>query len=137
MGVFPSSPPNTPLTAAINMISTHTSYDPWIIPNPDKMDSYGTVMPLSPIEKFYMAILAAESPAEINPNQPLDLELDQFSLPNWENNSPLSHDFLENILPSYEAIMEVISLTERPWEDLHHRSSFHPDKERGETQLQN
>ena len=59
-----------------------------------------------------MAILAAEPPAEINPNQPLDLELDQFSLPNWENDSPLLHDFLENVLPSDEVIMEFMDLIE-------------------------
>lgn len=46
MGLFPSSPPHPSLIVPINMISTHTSYDPWIIPHLDKMDSYGTVMPL-------------------------------------------------------------------------------------------
>ena len=94
------------------------------------MGSYGTVMALSPIKKSYMAILSEEPPAEINPNQPLDLELGQFSLPNWAKDSPLSHDFLENVLPSDEVIMEVMALTEQPWEDLHHHSSFLPDKER-------
>ena len=84
-----------------------------------------------------MAILATKTPAEINPNQPLDLELDQFSLPNWAKNSPLSHDFLENVLPSDEVVMEVMTLTEWPWEELHHHTSFLPHKESVETQLQN
>ena len=69
-------------------------------------------MPLSTIEKSYMDILVAETPVVVNPNQPLDLELDQFSLPSWAKNSPLSHDFLENVLQSDEAIMEVMALTE-------------------------
>ena len=122
MGVFPSSPPDPPLTIPTNMISTDTSHDPWIIPHPNKLESHGTVMSLPPIEKSYMEILAAETPAEINPNQPLDFERDQFSLPSWENNSPLSHEFLENILPSDKTIMEVMALTKWPWEDLHHHS---------------
>ena len=99
MGVSPPSPPNPALIVPINMISTHTSYYPWIIPHLDKMDSYGTVMPLSPIKKYYMETLLVGSPAETDPNQPLDLELDQFSLPYWAKDSPLSHDFLENVLP--------------------------------------
>ena len=97
------------------------------------MDSYGTIIPLSAIEKYYMAILSAEPPTEIDANQPLDLELDQFSLLNWEKYSPLSHDFLENVLPSDEAIMEVMALTKQPWENLRPRSSFLPNKERVET----
>ena len=135
MRIFPSSPSDPPLTVPINMISTHTSFDPLIIPHPNKVDSYGTVMPLSPIEKSYMEILSAEPPIEINPNQPLDLELDQFLLPNWVKDSPLSHDFLKNIMPYDKAIMEVMAFIERPWEDLHHRSSFLLDKEGVETQL--
>ena len=94
-------------------------------------------MPLSSIEKSYMEIVAIETPIAVNPSQPLDLELDQFSLPSWAKNSPLSHDFLENILPSDEAIVEVLSLTKHPWEDLHHSSSFLPNKEREEIQIQN
>ena len=49
-------------------------------------------MPLSPIEKTYMAILSTKPPIETDPTQPLDLGLDQFSPPNWAITSPLSHD---------------------------------------------
>ena len=111
MGIFPSSPPNPPLTVPINMISAHTSYDPWIIPNLDNINSYRTTIPLSPIEKTYVKILSTKPLAETDHNQPLDSELDQFSLPNLAITYPLSHEFLNNILPSNEAIMEVISLT--------------------------
>ena len=137
VGIFPWSPPDPPLKFPINMISTHTCHHPWIIPHPDKLESYGTIMPLSPTEKFYMEILVVETRTKINPNQPLYLKLDQFSLPNWEKNYPLSHDFLENVLPSDEVIMEVITISKWPWEDLHHHSSFLLDKEGVETQLQN
>ena len=77
----------------------------------------------------------SRTPAKSDPNQPLDLELDQFSLPNWAKDSPLSHDFLNNVLPLDEAIMEVMAFTNRPWEDLHHRSSFLQDHEELENQL--
>lgn len=44
MGVFSLSPPNiTP----INMISVH--FDPWILPPTDQVESWGDVMPLSPV----------------------------------------------------------------------------------------
>lgn len=33
--------------------------------------------------------------------------------------------------------MEVMSLNEQPWEDLHHHSSFLPDTERVEDKLRN
>lgn len=92
-------------------------------------------MALLPIEKYYMAILSKEPLAETNPNNPLDLELDRLSLPNWENTSPLSHEFLDNVLPSNESIMVVMTLTNWSWEDLHHWSSFLPNKERVEYQL--
>ena len=39
MGLFSLPPPKT---AQVNMISN--SYDPWIIPSPDQVDSFGDVM---------------------------------------------------------------------------------------------
>lgn len=62
MGIFPSSPPNPPPTVPINMILGHTSYDRWILLDSNKIYSYGTTIPLSPIEKYYMAIQSAETP---------------------------------------------------------------------------
>jgi hypothetical protein len=47
-----------------------------------------------------------------------------------------SHDFLNIILPSDKAIMEVMTLQDKPWEDSHHRSSFLPFGEKKETQIQ-
>ena len=47
-------------------------------------------------------------------------ELDQYSLPKWAEipSSPL-HDFLSDIL-------KAMMMSERPWEDHHHRSSILP-----------
>jgi hypothetical protein len=58
-------------------------------------------------------------------------------LPNWETSpyiSYISHDFLNDTLPLDEAILEVMTLFERTWEDSHHQSSFISTKERLETQ---
>ena len=75
-------------------------------------------MPLSPAEKTYAAI-QSESVSMICP--PSENELDQYSLPEWEDNSSSSsHDFLSDALLSNEVILEAMMLSERPWEDNHH-----------------
>jgi hypothetical protein len=48
-------------------------------------------------------------------------------LPEWAPiPSSSSHDFLNDILLLDEAIIEAMALSERPWEDNHHRSSILP-----------
>jgi hypothetical protein len=37
------------------------------------------------------------------------------------------HDFLDNSLPSDEAILEAMSGLDRPWDDMHHRSYLLPE----------
>ena len=37
-----------------------------------------------------------------------------------------THDFLDDVFPSDEAIIEAMSGVEQPWEELHHRSYFLP-----------
>jgi hypothetical protein len=41
-----------------------------------------------------------------------------------------SHDFLDDTFPSDEAILEAMNGSERPWDDMHHRSYFLPSLER-------
>lgn len=41
---------------SINIISIFT--DPWIVPSPDQVDSFGDVMPLSPLEQAYQEIVS-------------------------------------------------------------------------------
>jgi hypothetical protein len=50
--------------------------------------------------------------------------------PIWVAHSSISHDFIDDNLPSDEAILEVMSGPDRPWDDLHHRSYFLPELER-------
>ena len=59
LGTFPFPPINaSSSTATIHMISTGTivNNDPWIIPYETKLDSFGTLMPLSPYEFSYQAV---------------------------------------------------------------------------------
>ena len=51
---LPSSPPSMTLTS-INMISSFTSqslwyFDPWVIPRPEEVESYGASIPLTTID---------------------------------------------------------------------------------------
>ena len=81
-------------------------------------------MPLSPTEKTYSAI-QSESVSNICP--PTEGELDLYSLLEWADiPTSSSHDFLSDALLLDEAILEAMALSERPWEDNHHRSSILP-----------
>ena len=73
MGIFPLPPPNT---IQVNMISW--SYDPWIIPLPEQVDSFGDSMSLSPIEINYCELTTASDspPPEA---APLSMSLDVYS----------------------------------------------------------
>jgi hypothetical protein len=41
-----------------------------------------------------------------------------------------SHDFLDETLHSNEAIIEDMNGSDKPWDDMHHRSYFLPELER-------
>ena len=125
MGAFPSPAPNV---ATVNMISSvaHQSqdhFDPWVMPEPSTIESLGDAMPLSFAEEQYAAIQAFSDTSRCDEYHLVSSD----SLPTWLQSIPSSSDhFLENF-PSDESILEVMSLSERPWEDLHHRASFLPD----------
>jgi hypothetical protein len=57
-------------------------------------------------------------------------EVDPTLEPIWVAHSSISHNYLDNTLPSNEAILEAMSGLDRPWDDLHHRSYFLPNLER-------
>jgi hypothetical protein len=125
MGVFPP-PVSDAFISPINMISSVGTFvgDPWLLPSPAEAEKYGDTMPLSPAEKTYSAIQSESvSPSYPPPEDVLDI----YSLPEWASlPSSSSHDFLNDVLLSDEAIIEAMTLSERPWEDNHHRSSVLP-----------
>lgn len=119
MLVFPLPVPDAIVTA-INIISsagTHLS-DPWVIPNPSKVESSSDTIPLS-LTKLSYSVIQCE--IEYNVYFLKENELDQYSLPEWEEipSSP-SHEFLSETLLYDEAILEAMMMSERPWEDHHH-----------------
>jgi hypothetical protein len=48
----------------------------------------------------------------------------------WATSLSCSHDFLDETLPSDEAILEAMNVSERPWDDMHHRYYVFPSLER-------
>eukprot|EP00253_Pinus_taeda_P027995 PITA_27995 len=53
-------------------------------------------------------------------------EFEGYVAPTWAFDSTSALDCLDTVLPSEEAILEVMMGVYRPWEDLHHRSYFLP-----------
>ena len=125
MRVFPPPVPDV-VVASINMISsigTHLG-DPWVIPNPSNVESYDDTMPLLLTKLSYSAI-QFETTSTVCFSQ--EDELDQYSLPEWEETpSSPPHDFLSETLLYDEAILESMTMSEITWEDHHHRSSILP-----------
>lgn len=126
MGVFPLSAPDIPKISLVNMISSVSSYNPWVMPCPSEIESFGNIMLLSPTKLSYSAILSAGQYVETDHCPYFLRELDQSFLPYGDPTLSTTHDFLNDTLSSNESILKVLSLSERPWEDLHHRSSFPP-----------
>jgi hypothetical protein len=123
------------------MISTvsdtpHSYNDPWVIPHPSNIESYGDTMPLSPIELAYSMIQSIGESYDSHSRLLLDEEIDRFSSPYWDTHTSTSHEFLNIVLPSKDSIMEFMNLQDKPWEDSHHRSSLFPFGENKETQMQ-
>jgi hypothetical protein len=124
MGTFPTPlPPTAHHISTINMISTMPyqsleSSDPWIVPSPMEFDVLGDTMPLSPAEATYVAI---QSDSLLAP--------DAYSMPSWLDLLSSFVDYVSQIFPSDESIMEILSIDDLPWDDNHHRSSFLPPLE--------
>ena len=77
MGIFPMPPPHT---IQVNMITR--SDDPWIIPSPEQVTSFGESMPLTPVEINYCEIVAASDPPP--PEHALSsMDLDIYSKSPW------------------------------------------------------
>jgi hypothetical protein len=131
MGTFPAPlPPTMHHITIVNMISTTTyqsleSFDPWIVPSPLKFNALGDTMPLSPAEASYVVIKSASPSSD---DQHL-LAPDPYLMPSWLNSLTSAFDYISQIFPSDESIMEILSIDDIPWDDNHHRSSFLPPLE--------
>jgi hypothetical protein len=131
MGTFPTPlPPTAHHIAPINMILTMVyqslaSSDPWIVPSPLEFDALGDTMPLRPYETSCVSIQYVSPSSD---DQHL-LAPDTYSMPSWLNSLSSKIDYISQIFPSNESIMEMLSLDDVPWNDSHHRSSFLPPLE--------
>jgi hypothetical protein len=112
--------------------SFHMTYfnDPWIIPSPsatmEGTGHHGMSMPLSAVEEAYSLFQQALADTDPTPTQQLDLIPD----PIWAQGSLVGTDSLDLVLPLDEAIIEVMTILDKPWDDLHHRSYFLPELSR-------
>jgi hypothetical protein len=68
-----------------------------------------------------------EAIVDPDPSSSWTNEVDLVLEPIWVIQSSCSHDFLDDTLPSDEAILESMSGPDRPWDDMHHRSYFLPE----------
>jgi hypothetical protein len=124
---------STPASAE-ESIPFHTSYfsDPWTLPSLtlsiEGRSHAGMAMPLSTTKIQYQAIL--DSSADPDPVPSQTVEEDPILRLVWATSLSCSHDFLDETLPSDEAILEAMNFFERPWDDMHHRSYFLPSLER-------
>jgi hypothetical protein len=131
MGTFPTPlPPTTRHISTVNMISTMPyqsleSSDPWIVPSPLEFDVLDDTMPLSLAEATYIAIQYV-SPSPENPHS---LAPDAYLMPSWLDSLSSAIDYISQIFPSGESIMEMFGIDDMPWDDNHHRSSFLPPLE--------
>jgi hypothetical protein len=128
MGIF-TRPPPSPTThiAHINMLPSFTSgslgsFDPWVIPRPKDFDSYGASMSSTTFDIIDLTIPSTfiDSGQQLHPH----MDCDNPTPPIWVVDSPSSHDFLDNELPSEEAILEVMSSLDKPTDEVMHPSYF-------------
>ena len=107
-------------SSSIRLMSFRTNYmeDPWILPTPNpSCELIETDMLLLATMIAYQANLG--SVAEPSSSSSRIEEEDPYVLPAWEVESSHSHDCLDDVFPSDEAILEAMSGIEQPWEDLH------------------
>jgi hypothetical protein len=111
-------------------IPFRTSYfsDPWTLPSPilscEGQSHVAMAMLLSTAEIAYQVVLDSF----IDPD-PVPSSTDEEDLV-WDTSLSCSHDFLDGTLSLEEAIIEAMNGSDKPWDDMHHRSYFLPEIER-------
>jgi hypothetical protein len=137
MGTFDYPPPH----GDIKFISNHHKVeifqvslfcmtyfkDPWILPSSSAMMGEtghpGMSMPLSTTEVVYSLVQQASA----NTDSTLAQELDPLLENIWAQGSLANVDSSDLVLPFDEVVIEAMTSSNKPWEDLHHRSYFLPD----------
>jgi hypothetical protein len=111
--------------------------DLWTLPFPtlscEGKLHVGMAMPLSAAEISYQVVLDPSVDPDPIPSS-MDKD-DIVSRPMWATSLSCSHDFLDATFPSDEAIIEDMNGSDKPWDDIHHRSYFLPMFERIEQDI--
>lgn len=96
---------------SVHSKSYHVDNNPWMLPDPliptVSVGYIGMNMPPSVVEIAYRAIQMAST--DPDKKRHLPVEYDHFTSPSWATNHPSSNDFLDTVLPSDEAILEVMT----------------------------
>jgi hypothetical protein len=104
--------------------------DPWILPSPlatvEGIGHSGMSMPLFATDIVYSLVQQASANTDPTPAQDFDPLLE----PIWAQGSLTDTDSLDLVLPSDEAVIESMTSSDKPWDDLHHRSYFLPELSR-------
>jgi hypothetical protein len=118
------------LVSLERFVPFRTSYfnDPWTLPSStsscEGQSHDGMAMPLSTTKIAYQFVL--ESSVNLDPiTSPTDEE-DLVLKPMWATSLSCSHDYPDETFPSFEAIIEAMNGSDKPWDDMHHRSYFLP-----------
>jgi hypothetical protein len=85
----------------------------------------GMAMPLSTSEIAYQDFL--DIPANPDPITSLTNKDDHVLQPIWATSFSCSHECLDDTFPSNEDIIKAMNGSEKPWDDMHHRSCFLPE----------
>jgi hypothetical protein len=95
---------------------------PWTLPSSTSSIEVplhaGMAMPLLVVKIAYQAIL--DSSVNLDPVTSQTDEENPVLRPIWATSLSCSHYFLDETLPSDEAILEAMNVSERPWDDMHH-----------------
>jgi hypothetical protein len=118
-------------TSSTRVVPFHTSYfnDPWALPSSttscEGQPHTRMAMPLSAVEIAYQVV--HDSYVNSDPVTVQTDEEDIFLKLIWATSLYFSRDLLNDTLPLYEKILEAMNGSDRPWNDMHHRSYFLPD----------
>ena len=104
-------------SSSLNSVSFRTTHmeDPWILPSPSPLiGPIETDVLLPAMMVAYQANLGQV--AEPITSSSWSKEEDLYVLPAWAVESSHAHDFLNDVFPSNEPIIEAMSGVEPPWE---------------------
>ena len=107
-------------SSSLHLVSFRTTHmeDPWIIPTPiPSREPIGMDVPLPTTMIAYQDNLGCV--VESSPSSLWMEEEDPYVLPAWAVQSSHTHDYLDSVFPSDEAIIEAMYGVEPPWEELH------------------